>query len=248
VMQLSVHSRLGEQAAATELTQAVRRNLLVSGGAAWLLTVAVPALDLECRVIARVTAFAALVCLLGGVVGASRWPRVGRLVSLLGFIGMCALTWGLLGDIISPERLQPLRAAVGGVAWLTFALGWGAVRHPGAVPENDPRVIPAEPLEPRSEVAGITYAAVVVSTLAAVVPWLLAWRAQGRDHALFAQAIGLGAAMWLLSAGADTAVALGARRRWLPSGLRLQQVSGILGTVTLLALAGVVYWQLGNPR
>jgi hypothetical protein len=247
-MQSSVHASLGERVVATQLTQTVRRNLLVSGGAAWLLTVAAPVLDNECGIAPRIAAAAALLCLLGGVAVSSRWPRVGRLLSMLGFIAMSALTWGLLGDLLNRERLQPLRAAVGGVAWLTFALGWGAVRQPGAVPENDPHVIQAVALEPRSEVPGITYATVVVSTLAALVPWLLAWRAQDRDHALFAHAIGLGAAMWLISAGADTAVALGARRRWLPPGLRLQQVSGFLGTVTLLALAGVVYWQLGSPR
>jgi hypothetical protein len=241
-------SRANHGMGSSELTQVVRRNLLVGGGAAWLLTVGLPAFESGDSLPARLSAGVALLTLLVGVAVSVRWARAGRVLSMPGFIGMCALTWALLGDRLSPGQLQPIRAALGGVAWLTFALGWGAVRHPGAVPENDPRVIPAEPLQPRGELPAIVRVVTALSVGLALVLWLLAWRATGVEHALFAHAIALAAAMWLISIGADIAIALSVKRRWLPPALRLQQGSGVLGTVVLLLLVGVAYWQLGNSR
>jgi hypothetical protein len=232
----------------SELTRAVRINLLVSGHVAWLLTVAAPAVTTNASLLARFAAGVALLALWLGVLGSLRFPRFGVGMAMWGFIGACAVTWLLLGEILGPAQLPGVRAGLGAIAWLTFSLAWGSIRQRDAVPENDPRVISAEPLEARSRVSKLTYVTFAVSALAALAPWLLAWRATENGHALLAHAVALAIVMWMLSAGAETAVALGTRRRLLPPGVRVQLASGALGMITLLGIIGILYWQLRGAR
>ena len=121
-------------------------NMLLPGAYAWLTTVALPAAQRGVSGAARVAAFAALVALLSGPLVALSRQRLGRAIGVLLFVGLCTLSWALLGPAIGIERLEPVRALLGTVGWILFALGWGSVRETGTVPEEDPNALPGPPL------------------------------------------------------------------------------------------------------
>jgi hypothetical protein len=228
---------LGEQSAGAT----VRVNLFVSGLYAWLATVGAPTIgrgDLG----AHLSAAGALILLVGGLLVAPRFPRVGRAVTMGGFVGLSVLTWVLLGDLLEVNQLEPVRAASGALGWVLFAFGWGAVRNVHSVPENDPRVIAGQPLAPRRALPPTTYVVFGLALLGALAPWLLAWRVTRPEHALFAHATALLCAIAMVSVGAQVSVQRG--RRWLPPrpSDRFNAASTALAAMVLVAVLGVAAW------
>lgn len=220
---------------------AVRANLLVSGAYAWLTTVAAPTLG-RGGIGAHLSAAAALLSLAGGLLLAPRMPRVGRLVTMAGFVGCSTLTWALLGDALDVERLEPVRAASGALGWMLFALGWGAVRNVRSVPENDPRVIAGTPLSPRQSLPLMTHLVFGVALLGGLLPWLLAWRVTRPEHALFAHAVGLLCALGMVAVGAQVSVGR-TRERVLPRpAARLSAASGAFAALVVVSVLGIVVW------
>ncbi len=218
----------------------VRTNLFVSGAFAWLATVAAPTLGSGW--LPMLSASAALISLVGGLLIAPRLPKAGRLVTMAGFLGFSTVTWVLLGSTLDVGRLEPVRAAAGAVGWMLFAFGWGAVRNVRSVPENDPRVIRSEPLTPRRSLPLVTHVVFAIASVGAMVPWLLAWRVTRPEHALLAHGAGLLCAIAMVSAGAQISVQRGQRVRLPGPAARLNAASSALSGLVVVAVLGVVIW------
>ena len=224
----------------------VRLNLLIAGSYAWAVTVATPAWG-SGQLPALLCSAGALLALFGGVLGSRRLPKAGRALTMAGFLGLSCVTWLVLGPALNVSELEPVRSALGALGWLVFALGWGSVRQPGAVPEDDPRVIrEAEPLLPRRAIPRATIVVFGVAMTVALVPWLLAWNVERREHALLAHVVGLGLAMWLMSVGGQIAVALGASRVWAPPRSRLAFATPSLAWAAALMVVAIAYAVVGG--
>lgn len=220
----------------------VRLNLLVTGLYAWVATVAAPTWGARAPWTTQLAAAGALVALVGGLLVAERARRIGYAVTMGGFLGLSSVTWVLLGPALDAERIEPVRAALGGVGWVLFAFGWGVVRKPDAVPENDPHVIVSQPLAARGALPRGTYWVMGVALLGAAMPWFAAWRAVGKEHSLFAQAMAWACAVAMVATGAQVAVLRGQRRIRPRAAERLNVASPGLAGLVVLGILGVVLW------
>lgn len=190
----------------------LRANMLLPGVYVWITTVAYPVSLKGVGGLTRTLAVAALVCLaLGAALALSR-PRLGRGFGVWGFVGFCLLTWLGLGPRIGVGEIDRLRAALGSIGWALFAFGWGAMRHWGSVPEDDPRVVEGPPLAPRASLPVGASWVFGVGLSAACVVVLLAWRVTRPVHALLAHSLALTLAVWLVVTATEVAVERGVRR------------------------------------
>ena len=181
--------------------------VLLPGLYAWGATVAWPAFSQRsASVPARVGALAALLALIVGLALARSYPTLGRAVGVLAFLGSSAIAWGALGAGLRGTDLDPVRAALGALAWGLFALGWGGFPE-RARPFDE--LEPAAPgrLAPRARLPldiRIGFGALVCCALA--LP-MLAWRVQRPGVALLAHALGLVGAVSLLTVGTRILIA-----------------------------------------
>jgi hypothetical protein len=190
-----------------------RANMLLPGMYAWIATVAYPAAYRGVGFWARAAAFAALLALVAAPLLAPERPKVARALGVYAFTGLCLLTWALVGHTaIAPDRLDPVRAALGGIGWMLHAFGWGAIRQLGAVPEDDPNVIPGSPLAARSELPRSTNVALGLGVVGALIPIGFAWRVTRPEHALFAHAVAIVAGILIVGAAARIGLERGQRR------------------------------------
>jgi hypothetical protein len=187
-----------------------------------------------------------LVPLVAGPWLAIERPKLGRGIGIYGFVGLCLLGWVQLGDAVFVEVLEPVRASLGAVGWALFAFGWGAVRKPGSVPEDDPRAETGEPLRPRESLSGGSFWVFLAALVGAIVPLFLAWLVTRPRHALFAHGAALAAAVGLVTAGAAIAVQCGARRDYHPPARRIGAAAGSLSALAALAVMGLVWALLGG--
>jgi hypothetical protein len=224
---------------ASELIRAP--NVLLSGVYAWAVTVLYPSLGRGPGLLPRISCGVALACLIAGVVvGSRRSSALGRLVGLHGFVGFSLITWVLLGSFVAIDRLEPLRAALGGVGWVLFAFGWGSTREPASIPEDDPRALPGEPLTPRGRLPRGAGVVLTVATVLAAVPLALAWRVARTPHALLAHAVAIAAAIAVVSSGAEIAVRRGRWSRVEPPGQRFGQAAVPLAMLAIALCAGAI--------
>jgi hypothetical protein len=216
-------------------------NMLLPGGYAWLTTVALPAAQRGAPGTARVAAFAALGALLSGPMIAVSRPRLGRAIGVLLFVGLCTASWALLGPTIGVERLEPIRALLGTVGWILFALGWGSVREVGSVPEDDPNALLGPPLPARNRLPRGSMAILAIGIVGSLPALYLAWRITRPDHALLGHAAAVLSAMALVAASARIAVD---RAQYRASGSAAQRVNSAaraLGALALLLGLGFVW-------
>ncbi|MCB9585828.1 MAG: hypothetical protein H6718_10530 [Polyangiaceae bacterium] len=227
--------RLEAEGASQRLPTAVIR-VLVPGIYAWIVTVALPSAQRDASALPKISAFFALVCLIGGPIVALYRERVGRAMGVYGFVGFAVITWLVLGDLLSGAKLDPVRAALGSVGWALFAFGWGSVREVGAIPEQDPHALTGAPLTARSTLpkgAGIVMG---LGLAGAVVPIFLAWRIDRPLHALLGHAVAVVVAVALVTSAALVGVSRGNTRQHSPR-TRLELASRSLGlAVALLSL------------
>lgn len=217
-----------------------RANVALPGLYAWASTVLYPASLRGAPVSARVAAALALVVLGAGVAVSRRHAVLARGLALHGFVAACALTWMLLGPLVAADRLEPVRAALGVVGWVLFAFGWGASREHARVPEDDPRVLPGEPLSPRGQLPGGAVGVLAVAIAGAGLPLALAWRVTRPSHALFAEAVAVACALGLVSSGAQIAVRRGQWARVEPASRQVGQATLSLVALAIVLLIGVI--------
>ncbi|MFO0568876.1 MAG: hypothetical protein U0263_24680 [Polyangiaceae bacterium] len=210
-----------------------RTNMLLPGLLAWVSTVGVPAFERGVSAVARVSAIAALVAMVAGPMLEARSARLGRAVGIHATLALSIATWLLLGPVIGVQHLEPVRAAIGAVAWVLFAFGWGAVRAPG-VPEEDPRAILGAPLPARSQLPLGSTAIFVVGLVGAAIPLFTAWRVARPHHALLSHAAAVVCAIALVQGGVRIAVERQDHRPMTPPTARL---GAAVRPLTLLAVA-----------
>jgi len=218
-----------------------RDNLLSPGLYAWAITVLAPVCLRGAGTLARVAAgLAAVSLLLGAVFGSRGRGRLRRTFGLHGFVALSVATWLLLGRVLAADRLEPMRAALGAVGWAVFAFGWGALRKPGYVPEEDPHVVAGPPLSPRASLPRGAVPILVAAVGSAAVPLGLAWRVTRQYHALFAHAVAVAAAIWLVTSAAEVAIGRGRVSPVAPASKRLGQAALPLALLAVLLVAGIV--------
>lgn len=209
--------------------------VLLPGLYAWGATVAWPAFTTKgASLPARVGALGAAVALFLGLGFARRHPVLGRAVGVLGCLGCSAISWGALGNVLRVPPLDPVRAALGALAWGLFALGWGAFPGPLVSPQGEPAAavrLPSRGQLPLSTRLG--FGLLVCVTVA--LP-LLAWRVERPGVALLAQAVALAAAVALLNVGTRVLLLRSNSVRRAP----------LLGAALCVAwfLAGAMLWLL----
>ncbi|HMJ13135.1 MAG TPA: hypothetical protein VK524_17060 [Polyangiaceae bacterium] len=219
---------------------AVRANMLLPGLYAWVTTVAYPTTYRGAAASARITAFIALIALISGPLLVMERPRLARILGIHVFLGFSLVTWVLLGTLISVDRLEPVRSALGAVGWALFALGWGTVRRPGSVPEDDPHVLTGPPLSPRNRLPTRAAVVLAISLAGVALPLLLAWRVVRSEHALLAHAAALLSALIILNAGSSIALSQGASGGGLSVRQRVASITRPLALLTLLLLGGLL--------
>jgi hypothetical protein len=209
--------------------------VLLPGLYAWGATVAWPAFTTAgASLPARLGAGGAAIALFLGLGLARRHPVLGRAVGVLGCLGCSAISWGALGNVLRVPPLDPVRAALGALAWGLFALGWGA--FPGTLGRLVAEPTAAARLPSRGQLSLSTRAGFVLLVCVAVALPLLAWRVERPGVALLAQAMALAASVGLLNVG--TRVLL-----LRPNSVRRPPVLGVALCVAWL-LAGALLWLL----
>jgi hypothetical protein len=146
-----------------------------------------------------VGALGAAIALFLGLGLARRYPIVGRAVGVLGCLGCSAISWGALGNVLRVPPLDPVRAALGALAWGLFALGWGA--FPGTLGSAQGEPAAASRLPSRGQLPLATRLGFGLLVCVAVALPLLAWRVERPGVALLAQAVALAASVALLNVG-----------------------------------------------
>jgi len=189
-----------------------RVSTVLPGLYAWVTTVALPSTQHSAKALSRVTAFCALVALVSSPLFAGENPKLGRALGVHAFIGFSLLTWVLLGAALLQNPGDPLLSALGAVAFMLYALGWGSLRRRGQVPEDDPNIIPGTPLLPRAQPPAVVPPVFGLIVACALVPTFLAFRVTDIERGLFAHAIAVLSAILTITVGSRVALALGQRR------------------------------------
>jgi hypothetical protein len=219
-----------------------RAHLLIPGVYAWLATVASPTLGREAPPISKLTAFSALIALVAGPYLAVERPRLGRGVGISLFVALCSVTWLVLADEISIDRIEPVQAALGGLGWAAFAFGWGSLRQLGAVPEDHPNVLAGAALAARGTLPKGALFVLGLSILGAISCLALAWRVPRPDHALLAHAAAVACAIALLGGGAKVATLRGPRQPEVPPRRISAARRWLVASGLLLLIGG--FWQV----
>lgn len=198
---------------------------------AWAITLAPAALA---RSSPRSAVFFAVAAVLAGVTGPLLLPvhpRLGRHIGISLFLGLATLTWLLASPTIQPARLDPMRAAIGAVAWGVFALSWNERWKSKMQPEIDPQ---APALQARSTLPRLAVPIAGVGILAGLGYLIIAWRVRELDRALFAHALALACAVAVITSAATVAVARG---RISSSSSRRLTAQALRPLILLVALA-----------
>lgn len=213
---------------------------VLPGAYAWIATVAGPAASREASAVARGLALAALIALLAGpFVGLER-PRTGRWVGVGVFVTLSVGAWLALGPLVSVARIDPVRAALGGVGWACFALAWGNPRRMDRVPEDDPRAIVGDALAARGSLPAGATAILVVGVAGALLPLLVAWRVDRGGHALLAHAVALLCSFYVLHVATEVALERGERGPAPNPAARVHSARHALGAAAVLAALGAL--------
>ena len=211
----------------------VRTNMLLPGMYAWVSTVATPAFRREVGWGPRSLALLSLCFLLAGPLVALARPGLGRALGIYGYVATAVATWLWVSPQIAVDQVEPIRAALGAAGWALFAVGWGAVRSIGQVPEEDPHAIKGPPLPARGHLPPIAYLVLGVGLLGALAPPFLAWRVTRPEHALLGHAVAVLCSLALLGASAKIAVE---RAKWAPVPTASARINSAAGALMLLGV------------
>ncbi|WP_433935743.1 hypothetical protein AB3662_13520 [Sorangium cellulosum] len=210
---------------------------LLAAIVAWMITVAPAAFGRGAPTSASIAATLAFLCGAAAPLLAATHRRLARHLGISAFLALATLTWLLASPSLQPSRLDPVRAAIGAIAWGIFALSWRDrwdVRRPQ---EPDPD---APLLQARAHLPPLAAAVVAFGALVSLAILVLAWRVRDPDRALLAQAVAVACAVALITAASGVAVARG--RRHTAGGRRLthRAVRQLLVLIVFAVLGAVV--------
>ncbi len=205
---------------------------LLAALAAWATTVAPAAFARGAPALAGAVAVLAIGAGLAGPLVAASRRRVGRHVGVSAYLGLATLTWLLAGTALHPARLDPLRAAIGAVAWGAFALSWSDPWRFEQTQAADPS---APQLQARAALPAQAVPVAAVGVLSALACLFLAWRIRDPGRAILGQAAAIACAVALVTAAATVATSRGKRA---PAGSRRLGKS-VVRPLALLAIVGI---------
>jgi hypothetical protein len=214
-------------------------RVLLPGLVAWLITVLEPARMAGASPVARGAAVMAFVALAVGALLFASYPLLGRVLGLHAFVAFGLLGWAVLGVVLSPDRIDRVRAALGAFAWMLFAFGWGHVRVRG--PAEDAVIAAGPPLQPRSRLPRTGIAVVLLAVTASIVLSALAFRVDRPDHAMFGHAAATAASLLVLATGGRIALAQGTRHDLASPASRLDAASVPGALIGVLLGLGLVW-------
>jgi hypothetical protein len=206
---------------------------------AWSLTVAPAAFARSSMASLGAVAIGALVAGLAGPIVAVSRPNAGRHVGITAFLALSVGVWVLAPASLDPARLEPIRAALGSLAWGLYALGWRGPKPAPTRPKPDPS---APALKARSALPRLAVPVASLGVLAAMACLAFAWRARTVERAAFAQGVAVACAVALVSASAHIATSRGRprapSRRVPPLAVRslLLLAAVVVGGVAVLLL------------
>lgn len=214
----------------------------LAAGLAWALAVAPAVFSRGGGAGAKTLGVTALIAGVGGPFLVPLGRRLSRHVGISAFLALAVVAWLLARAAIDPQRLEPLRAGLGALAFGVWSLAWGDVfRAPGRASGGDD----GPPLPARSRLPPLAVPIAAGSILAALAVLGLAWRIAEPSRALAAHAAAVASAVAIVSAGATLAISRGARRdatSRLPSDARrsvaLLVVVAIVGVAALALRTG----------
>jgi len=181
----------------------------------------------------------AVLALLAGATGpflAVRGQIFSRHVGVSVFLALDVAAWLLARNAIGPQRLEPLRAGLGALAFGVWALAWGDVFR--AAPRSQGVALDGPALPARSRLPALAVPIAAASVGSALVIAGMAWRIADPSRALAGQAVALAAAVALVSTGATIAISRDARRA--PPGKLPSDARRSLALLLLLGVVGVL--------
>lgn len=215
-------------------------RLLIPGLYAWSLTVLYPSLQPGASFASRVFALLALPFLIASPFFARDRPGLSRLFGIYAFLGASAAAFVAVGPLLSAERLDPPRAALGSVGWVLYAFGWGRARTPGD-PEDDPNVIHGAPLHPRGRLPVKSSLLLWFSILAALGFLALPFWVDRREHSVLAHTASVACALAVLGAAAEIALESTTPRELPSPATRLNAIAFPVAGIALLLALGLVF-------
>jgi hypothetical protein len=207
----------------------------VAAALAWALAVAPVAFSRGAGLPVKGVAVLALIAGASGPFLAIRGPVVARHAGVSVFLALDVAVWLMARSAIGAQRLEPLRAGLGALAFGVWALSWGDVFR--AAPRSQGVAVEGPALPARSRLPALAVPIAAVSVASALVIAAIAWRIPDPSRALAGQAVALAAAVALVSGGATIAISREARRTpvsKLPSDARRT-----LAMLLVVAMAGV---------
>lgn len=217
---------------------------MVAAVLAWATTLGPSLLSRSTPGLAKSTAVLALLAGLGGPAVTYTKLRqadpIARHVGITLFFLLAALTWVLDEASVHPARLDPLRAAIGGVAWGVYALSW----RDSWVAEAQQADPAAAPLEARAKLPALAAPLTAAALFGSLTLFLLAWNVRDVERALAAHAAALACGIGVVSSAAAVAVGRGKHRAGRRSGTRTLRWALLLA----FFLGAGVFWLLAASR
>ncbi|AUX41513.1 hypothetical protein SOCE26_029270 [Sorangium cellulosum] len=181
---------------------------LLAAVVAWMITVAPAAFARGAPTSAGVAATLGFLCGVAAPLLTGVHRRLARHLGISVFLALATLTWLLAAPSLQPSRLDPVRAAIGAIAWGIFALSWRDRWDARRQPEPDAE---APLLQARAHLPPLAVPIVAFGALVSLAVLVLAWRVRDPERALLAQAVAVACAVALVSAASSVAVARGGR-------------------------------------
>lgn len=221
-----------------DLNEAGASQTILAALVAWAVTLAPAAFARSSSSVAALLAFAALLAGISGPLLVTTRPALSRYIGISLFLLLAVATWLVASPTIQPARMDPLRAAIGAVAWGVFALSWNERWTSKSAAEVDPHApsLPARATLPRF---AVPIAAIGVA--AALSYTAMAWRVRDRDvdRALMTHTVALICAVAVITASATVAIGRGKRHIGGSRRITSHALRALILLVTL-AIAGAV--------
>jgi len=132
---------------------------------------------------------------------------LARHVGITAFFLLAVATWVLDETGVHPARIEPVRAAFGGVAWGVFALSWRD-SWVAQAEQSDPT---APPLEARAKLPPLAAPLTAAALFGALTLFLFAWSVRDVERAMAAHAVALACGIAVVSTAATVAIGRGRR-------------------------------------